>query len=258
MKASVYSLKGKKLQKKVELPKVFEGDVRPDIIKRAVLASQSARLQPYGPNPMSGKRTSAGSWGVGRGLARLPRVSGGGPTRGRGAFAPMAVGGRVAHPARPERHLIKKINKKEMKKAVASAIAATADKDLVLKRGHRIGDVDLPIIIQESLEKIDVTQETKEVLEALGLKDEIERGKKRKIRAGKGKRRGRKYKNRKGMLIVVSDDKGITLGARNLPAVEVVTVDELGVEHLAPGTHYGRLTIYTNSALDKIKERFDR
>lgn len=257
MKADVYSLKGKKLQKKVNLPRVFEETIRPDIIKRAVLASQTARLQPYGSNPMAGKRTSAHSWGTGRGLARVARVSGGGPARGRGAFAPSTVGGRVAHPARAEKRIVKKINKKEMKQAVASAIAATTDKDLAIKRGHRIKDIDLPIIITDDFEKTDSTADTYKVFEALGLEKDIEKAKKRKIRAGKGKRRGRRYKDKKSLLVVISEDKGIKMGARNHPGVEVVTVDELGVENLAPGTHYGRLTVYTESALDKIKERFN-
>ena len=44
--------------------------------------------------------------------------------------------------------------------------------------------------------------------------------------------------------------------AKNLPGVDVVTVDNLNVELLAPGTHPGRLTIWTQSAIEKLKERF--
>lgn len=189
-------------------------------------------------------------------MARLPRVAGGGPTRGRGAFAPQAVGGRRAHPPKVERKLIRKINKEEMKKATASAIAATANRDLVLERGHRVGDVELPIVVSDSLEKTRKAAKTKEVFKALGLWDDLLRAKGKKVRAGKGKRRGRKYRRRKSLLIVVSGDRGIKLGARNHPGVDVVTVNELGVEHLAPGTHYGRLTLYTESAIKRIKERF--
>lgn len=257
MKATVYSLKGEKQNTKVELPSVFEEKIRPDIIKRAVLASQTARLQPQGTNPMSGKRTPATSWGPGRGLSRVARISGGGPTRGRAAFAPGTVGGRVAHPARSEKRIIKRINKKEMKKAIASAIAATKDKELVTKRGHRIGDIELPIIVSDSLEKIETTAETNEVFNKLGINEDLERAKKRKIRAGKGKRRGRKYKTKKSALIVISEDRGIKNAARNHPGVEIVTAEELGIEHLAPGTHYGRLTVYTKSAIKKIQERFE-
>ncbi len=259
MKVNVYSTKGKKLPKKADLPKVFEDPVRPDIIKKAVLASQSTSFQPYGSNPMAGKRTSAATFGTGRGLARVARVSGGGPTRGRGAFAPSTVGGRVAHPARVARRIIKRMNKKEMKKAIASAIAATADKEAVEKRGHKIGeDTDLPIIISDEFEKIDTTAETDEIFHTLNLTTDIDKAKKRKIRAGKGKRRGRKYKTKKSVLVVIGEDKGIKQGARNLPGVEVVTAEELGIEHLAPGTQYGRLTVYTQSALEKIQERFSR
>ena len=78
----------------------------------------------------------------------------------------------------------------------------------------------------------------------------------KKIRAGKGKMRGRKYKVPKGPLIVVGEDKGISLGARNHPGVDIVSVENLNAELLAPGTHPGRFTIYTKSAIEKFGELF--
>lgn len=66
--------------------------------------------------------------------------------------------------------------------------------------------------------------------------------------------RGRKYRKPKGPLIVVDEDRGIVLGARNHPGVDIVTVENLNVELLAPGTHPGRFTIYTKSALEKLEE----
>jgi ribosomal protein L4 len=73
-----------------------------------------------------------------------------------------------------------------------------------------------------------------------------EQKKGRKIRAGKGKIRGRKYRTPTGPLLVVGEDKGISLGARNHPGVDVVVVDNINAELLAPGTHPGRLTVFTN------------
>jgi large subunit ribosomal protein L4e len=80
----------------------------------------------------------------------------------------------------------------------------------------------------------------------------------RKIRAGKGKYRGRKIKQAVGPLIVVAENKGIMEAARNIPGVEVVTVNNLNAEILAPGTHPGRLTIWTNSAIEKLNELYGR
>jgi large subunit ribosomal protein L4e len=68
--------------------------------------------------------------------------------------------------------------------------------------------------------------------------------------------RGRKYKTPKGPLVVVGEDKGISLGARNHAGVDVVVVNNLNAELLAPGTHPGRLTIYTKSAVEKLGELF--
>nr|NIQ06333.1 50S ribosomal protein L4 [Candidatus Korarchaeota archaeon] len=44
--------------------------------------------------------------------------------------------------------------------------------------------------------------------------------------------------------------------ARNLPGVDIVKVNNLNVELLAPGTHPGRLTVWTSSALEKLNELF--
>jgi hypothetical protein len=74
----------------------------------------------------------------------------------------------------------------------------------------------------------------------------------KRIRAGRGKTRGRKYKKVKGPLVVVGEDKGISLGARNHAGVDVVVAENLNAELLAPGTHPGRLTIYTKSAVEKL------
>ena len=56
----------------------------------------------------------------------------------------------------------------------------------------------------------------------------------------------------KGPLLVVGEDDGISLGARNHAGVDVVVVENLNAELLAPGTHAGRLTIYTKSAVEKL------
>ena len=251
----VYSLDGK-IVGKVEVPKIFiSTPIRPDVVKRAVLAIQSRRFQPKGRDPMAGKRTTAESRGVGLGIARIPRVKGAGtPRAGQGAFAPGTVGGRLAHPPTPEKIIIKRINKKEKKLALKSALAATTKKDLVEKRGHKVEDVfRLPIIVEDEIEEVKNTRKLRDVLKALKLEKELERiieG--RRIRAGKGKRRGRRIKQAKGPLFIVNEDRGIVKAASNLPGVDVATTKNLNVELLAPGTHLGRLTIWSESAFKEV------
>ena len=60
---SVYDVEGKAVST-VEVPGIFEGPVRADLIKRAVVALQSGAFQPQGRDPMAGKRTTAQSLGV--------------------------------------------------------------------------------------------------------------------------------------------------------------------------------------------------
>lgn len=257
-KIKVYSLEGEELDE-IELPTIFTEEFRPDLIKRAVISSQTARIQPWGTDPMAGKRTTAKSFGAGRGAAMVPRVKGSRhPAASKGAFVPHAVGGRRAHPPRAARIIHEKINKKEKRLAIRSAVAATANQELVAARGHRIDTVlQIPLVVDDELCKIKKTSETREIFKKLGVNEDIVRAKSgRKIRAGRGKTRGRKYKTPKGPLLVVGEDKGISLAARNHPGVDIVVVDNLNAELLAPGTHPGRLTIYTKSAIEKLGELF--
>jgi len=238
------------VKEEIELPAIFNEEFRPDLIKRAVISSQTARVQPWGSDPMAGKRTSAESWGSGRGAAMVPRIKNG----SKAAFIPQAIGGRRAHPPRPQKVYHEKINIKERRFAIRSAVAATKDSNLVEERGHKVENVpQLPLIVDDDIESIKKTKETREIFKSLGIFDDVNRAKKNtKIRAGKGKLRGRKYKKAKGPLIVVSDDKGISLGARNHAGVDIVTVENLNAELLAPGTHPGRLTVFTKSAIEKL------
>ncbi|MHC1605376.1 MAG: 50S ribosomal protein L4 [Candidatus Methanofastidiosia archaeon] len=249
MNCKVYSITGKVVGT-TQLPKVFATEYRPDLIRRAVLSSISARVQPYGPNSLSGKKTSAVSLGKNRGMARVPKMKSG-PRRG--AFVPQTVGGRRAHPPVVENIIKEKINKKERQLAIMSAIAATADKKKVEERGHRVGGIkELPIIVEDEIEKVRKTKETRELFKLLGVWEDILKAREKKIRAGRGKFRGRKYKKKKGPLIIISKNHGIYFGARNHPGVEIVEVEKLSSEDLAPGTQAGRLVIWTKSAIKKL------
>jgi large subunit ribosomal protein L4e len=248
--AKVFNLEGKAVGK-IDLPTVFATPLRPDVIKRAVLAMQSNRLQPQGRDRMAGKRTTAESRGTGQGIARLPRRKTGG---GRAAFAPGTVGGRQGHPPMSEKRIVRKISKKEKRLALFSAIAATASKETVARRGHSIEDVlQIPLVVTSELETLQKTKEVEETLIRLGVLSELFRVKEsRKVRAGRGKSRGRKMKQGVGPLIIVAENGGIKEAGRNIPGVDVVSVVDLNVEILAPGTHPGRLTIWTSNAIEKL------
>jgi len=251
-----YSLKGK-AGSKLDLPSQFETPYRPDVIKRAVLALRSRRYQPHGVDVRAGKKTTAESWGVGHGRSRIPRVKGGGtPAANKAGFAPSTVGGRQAHPPEARKSLVERINKKENRLAIRSAIAATANPERVSSRGHVIDSLpELPLVIDDKLQSLTTTKEVQDVVESLGLDQDLERSiQGRSVRSGKGKMRGRKMKTPKSFLIVVGEDQGIGLAARNLPGVDIVEVHGLNAELLAPGTHPGRLVLWTKSAIERLRE----
>lgn len=254
---SVRDLEGNPTGEKLQLPTIFSTPLRIDVIARAVVASQSNRRQPHGTDPRAGKKTSAACWGTGHGAARVPRVKGSRHPRGaQGAFAPFMVGGRVTHPPVTDKKLWEKINRKERRMAIRSAIAATANPVLVETRGHIIDEVpELPLVIINDFDSLVRTAEASEVLASLGLWSDIEKAKKRrsKVRAGKGSRRGRRHKGGKSVLVVTSQhEASIIKAVRNLPGVDVASVKQLNAELLAPGTHPGRLTLWTKSAFSAL------
>lgn len=256
-KVNVLGLDGK-VKESINLPKVFERIPRLDLIERAVASIEAAKKQPQGRDPLAGKRNTAESWGTGFHVARIPRTKGSGfPTSRSGTFAPRTVGGRLAHPPRSERVTIKQINKKEKHLALLSAIAATIKRDFVLKRGHQIeGISNLPLVIDDKFQSLKKTNQVLEVLEKIGLSKELSRIKDNlTIRAGKGKRRGRKYRQPRGPLIVVKDDFGIYEAARNIAGIDIVHIENLDCSQLAPGTHCGRLTIWTQSAFNELNKK---
>jgi large subunit ribosomal protein L4e len=247
MEINVIDISGNSVKKIISA--LFDEEFRPDIIKKAVLASQANRQQPYGPHIYAGMRTSAEGWGPGRGVSRVARLK----NSSKAARIPQAVKGRQAHPPKPETDRTEKINDKERIKAIRSAVAATANEKLVKLRGHRF-KARLPLVAIDDISAITKTKDVKSFMEAAQVWDDILRAKEKTIRAGKGKLRGRKYKRSKSILIVTDEDRGLVKAARNLPGVDIVTMEKLNAELLAPGTNAGRLTIYTESAIAKLEE----
>lgn len=246
----ILSLEGKTLRD-IELPSVFNERYRPDLIKKAVLASQSKRRHPYGPTLYAGMQTSARGWGSGRGASHVPRIVNGSRT----ARVPLAVGGRRAHPPKPETDYTEKINKKENRLAIRSAIAATCNEDLVISRGHIFSSESLPIILDNEFELLKQTKNVLECFKSIGVYEDIIRAKSgRSIRAGRGKTRGRKYKNKKSILIITGDICHVFKASKNISGVDICSVQNLNAEILAPGTHAGRLVVWTESAVSKLVE----
>ncbi|USN45949.1 MAG: 50S ribosomal protein L4 [Candidatus Woesearchaeota archaeon] len=263
MELTVVSIANKELAKE-KLPEQFLEPVRVDLIKKVVLALQANARNPYGAYKEAGKRHSAkvskrrhnyrGTYGIGQ--SRTPRkVLNRRGTRFYfvGAFAPQTVGGRRAHPPKAEKIWDQKINKKENRKAIRSALAATIDKTFVAARGHKL-PAAYPFVLENKAETLEKTKDVLHTLSTIGFVEELARTSKTSIRAGKGKMRGRKHVTKKGPLLVVADHCTLELAARNIPGVEVATVSQLNVELLAPGAEPGRLTVFTDKAIAKLRD----
>ncbi len=262
---NVLTLSGKS-SGKIKLPGIFFTEYDPELIKRAVLAIESAGFQPQGVKPKAGMNTSAETRmnrdlpqmqrTINVGHARLPRKKNRrGLLAGVVARVPQAVGGRAAHPPKKEKKLEEKINKKEKRKALHSAIASSLNETLVRDR-HSFGEkVVLPLIVEDKFEKITKTKNVVKTLKDLNVYRDVETAKqKRRIRAGKGKMRGRKYKKKKSLLIVTSENCDVYKAARNLEGTDVCAVKNLNTKLFAPGTKAGRLTLWTSGAVKKLGE----
>ncbi len=247
----------------IKLPKQFEEEIRPDLIKRAVLAVQSHRYQPQGTDPEAGKKFSSKisrrrrdyKTAYGYGISRVPRKIlsyRGSRFNWQGAAAPNTVGGRQSHPPKAEKIIARKINKKERRKAIRSAMAASVIKDHVLKRGHVVEEY--PVVLEDSVEDLKQTKDVLKLFAKLKLEKELERASKKTEKTGNARRRGRKNKKRKGPLFVVSKKCDLFKSASNIPGVDVVDIKSLNAELLAPGCEIGRLTFYTKGAVEKLEK----
>lgn len=236
----------------VTLPLAFSVPIRPDLIRRAVVASRANQRQPHGTTPTAGTRHSVEWSGKGKGVSRTPRLM----DSNRGAQAPNTVGGRPAHPPRIETIWRKKINVTEGRRAFAAALSATRDRALAEARGHTLPEkLHLPVVLEDPAEAIASAAEARKLLGSLDLWEDVARARAGvHVRAGRGKRRGRRRREPKSLLFVVSGP-GRALGFRNLSGVDVVPIGRLGTEDLAPGGTPGRLTLFTRASLEGLRSR---
>lgn len=250
MKSNVYSNVGKKVGE-IDLPEVFSTTPREDVLRRAFRAITLSLRQPYGSSPRAGMRNVGHNFGPGHGSARIPRLSG----SSRGVILASMVGGKSAHSPRTDKVLTKKINSRERKVAKYTAIALTSSPEAVRKRGHKFSEeVSLPVVAEDSIENIKKAKDAIQFLENVGLYDDIERAKEgKRVRAGRGKMRNRRYKQPKSLLVVGTSTENLK-AFKSLPGVDVATPDSLSIRKLAPGGNGGRLTVFTKSALESLKE----
>lgn len=263
MKAQVFNIEGKKA-KEIELPKFFSEGIREDIVAKVLEAKKIK--QPYAPSPMAGNQSSAAGilshrrhvWKSdrGKGLSRIPRKifsRRGSQFNWEGATAPSTRGGRRAHPPKILNMLTrKKINKNEMRIALKSAIAATANPDKLSKKYSTLKNEkikNLPLVVESKAPELKTKDFVKLLKNILGEKVFEIALKTKNMRSGKGKLRGRKYKQNAGILLVIGNKE-----KTNSKIVDVAKTNNLGVNDLAEGG-IGRLTIYTEEAIRELGEK---
>jgi len=255
MKITTYTTSGTK-DGEIELPIIFSTPFRRELIHKVFTNLTSHKFQPQGRHPSAGQDVVADSNDppTGQGVSRVARAQGGGGGRqGQGAEVASTRGGRQAHPPIVGKVIYKKLNKKENKLALCSAIAATGSKDLVEARGHKIEGIEtFPIIVSDDIESVSKTNEVSKILDSLKLTQDVNRLETRKVRSGQSRLRGRSKKVGTSVLFVTKDSSNISKAIGSIPGVNVKSVKDLSVLDLAPGSHPIRLTVYSKSAIEEI------
>jgi large subunit ribosomal protein L4e len=256
-KAQIISIGSSKSGQEIELPRVFDTPYRPEVIHKVYVNLQSHSYQRQGRYPAAGEMVSAESRNTGLGIARLARARGEGfPRAGQAAEVAGVRHGRVAHPPESWKNIYKKINKKERQLGLCSAIAATARKDLVEARGHKLSDkTKLPIILSNDVESITKTKDLKKILVDIGIGDDLVRASDtRKVRSGTARRRGREARVGTSALVIVGNKSKLIQLSGSIAGIDVRQVKDVSVLDLAPGSKPIRLTIFTQNAVDQMKD----
>ena len=255
MKVQILTTSGSK-DKELELPLVFSTPFRKDLIHKAFVNLSSHQFQKQGRHPTAGMDVVARSLDppTGHGQARIARMRGGGGGRqGEAGGVASTRGGRQAHPPTSRKVIGKKLNKKENKLALCSAIAATASKQIVKSRGHKVDQIEsFPIVVADDIESVSKSKDMVKIFDKLNLTQDIERLKKRKARTGKSALRGRMTKIGKSILFVTKSSKNLSKACGAFLGVDVCSVNNLSVLDLAPGAVPIRLTVYSTSAVAAI------
>lgn len=255
---SVYSCAEDKVVGSAPLPAVFTAPIRQDIVQFVHTNMAKNSRQAYGTNRLAGHKYAAASWGTGRAVARIPRVSASGTNAGgAGAFGNQCRGGRMFAPHKIFRRWHRKINLHQKRYAVCSALAATSLPSLVMARGHKVENIaEIPLVVDDSCQKYNKTKDAVAFLSAVKAIDDINRVNDSKhIRAGRGKMRNRRYVHRRGPMLVLPDNNGVR-AFKNIFGLDVANVNALNLLHLAPGGHLGRFCIWTKGAFEQLDKIF--
>merc|ERR1711935_784863 len=240
------------------MPGVFSAPIRNDLVHFVHYNLAKNRRQGHAVFFKAGAEHSAESWGTGRAVARIPRISGSGTSRsGQATFGNMCRKARMFAPLKIWRKWHRRVNITQRRHAVASALAASAVAPLVMARGHQVQNVpELPLVLDNI--KAPNTKSLLTALNAVGLGDDLTKVRTHKsLRSGAGKYRNSKYVLRKGPLLVYGDDSAnIKQAARNLPGVDTCHVTRLNILQLTPGGHLGRFVVYTKDAFKGLSTVF--
>lgn len=260
MKAHIVNSEGKEI-KEITLPYCFETEIRPDLIHKVFWAVQKRQMQLYGSYILAGKEVSASGkqsharrkWKTlyGKGMSRVPRKTlshRGTQFHWIGAFIPGTVGGREAHPPKPLSAEIK-INSKENRKAINSAIAASVSGEILKKKYPNVKPHKLPVVIDSKI----LESKAKEVVALLEKLTAVEIKKETKIRAGRGKSRGRKYRSRNRVLLVAGKDENVK--KFNNYGIDIAKINQLNILLLAPGGTPGRVIVWTDKAIEGLEAK---
>jgi large subunit ribosomal protein L4e len=260
MKTKIIDKTGKE-GKEVELPKVFASKIRTDILAKVFEAQRLIQMQPYGAMKGAGAGYSASGilkhkrhdWksSYNKGISRIPRKimsRNGASFNWVGATVASTRGGRRPHAPRSEKNPFLKVNKNELLIAFKSALTGTVDKNALEKKYGK--EVASGFILEEKALALK-TKDFFAILEKLFGENFSKVLKTKKVRAGMGKLRGRKYKRSAGLLMVIGKDEKMSRSG-----IEVVAVPELKISDLAPNGEPGRLTCYTENAIKELGERF--
>ena len=174
---TVQNVDGTPSKGQVATPYVFTAPLRPDLIQTVHTNMNKNHRQAYSVNKYAGKQAAAASWGTGRAVSRIPRVSGGGTSRsGQGAYGNMCRGGHMFAPTKTWRRWHRKVNLKQKRHAVCSALAASAVPALVMARGHKVDAVaELPLVVSDDVETTSKTSKAQEVLTKLGAIADVQK-----------------------------------------------------------------------------------
>lgn len=258
MKSNVIN-KDLKVVKSMELPDVFSSTVRPDILLKVYESQKLIYTQPYGIKKGAGAQYSASgifrkkrhAWKgtYGKGISRIPRkimMRNGASFTSVGATISSTRGGRTPHGPKPEKNRFLKTNKKELLIALKSAFVGTMNEKYIHDKYNK--NILSGIIFDESILHL----KSKDFFYVLKmtLKEGFEFAIKiKKVRAGKGKTRGRKYKSNAGLLFVIASNENM-----KRKGIDVVKANEITLMDLSPNGVAGRLTCYTENAIKEIGE----